>query len=105
MSWSDIIDQALGMVPYGFQLAEIVYKQRSGQMDQGPAIALDEQGKIIVPERDPAALARALDRLMGSAALRRQLGGFGRARALEHFTFDAAAAGLVRIWREALANR
>ncbi|MEK7476280.1 MAG: glycosyltransferase family 4 protein [Candidatus Coatesbacteria bacterium] len=62
-------------------------------------------GGIIVPERDPAALARALDRLMGSAALRRQLGGFGRARALEHFTFDAAAAGLVRIWREALANR
>jgi len=59
-------------------------------------------GGIIVPERDPGALARAFDRLLASAALRRRLGARGRARALAHFTFDAAAAGLVRIWREAL---
>jgi glycosyltransferase involved in cell wall biosynthesis len=61
-------------------------------------------GGIIVPERNPAALARALDRMVASAALRRRLGALGRTRALEHFTFDAAAAGLVRIWRDILAR-
>ncbi len=53
-SWSDNIDQALGMIQYGFQLAEVIYKPRNGYTNQGPAIELDEQGKIIVPERDIA---------------------------------------------------
>jgi glycosyltransferase involved in cell wall biosynthesis len=56
----------------------------------------------VVPERSPAALARALDRLVASESLRHRLGARARARALTHFTFDAAAAGLLRCWRSLL---
>jgi len=61
-------------------------------------------GGIIVPEKHPAALARALDRVVGSAALRTSLSRRGRARALANFTWDAAAAGLTKIWREVLSR-
>ena len=57
-------------------------------------------GGLIVPERNSAALARALDRLVSSRARRHALGRQGRARALAHFTCDVAAAGLMRIWRD-----
>lgn len=61
-------------------------------------------GGIIVPEKNPAALAKALDRVVGSAALRAALRRRGRTRALQNFTWDAAARGLTKIWREVLAQ-
>ncbi len=59
---------------------------------------------LLVPERNPFALARSLDRLTASHALRRHYGTLGRTNALRRFTWDAAAAGLVTIWRDRLAR-
>lgn len=55
-------------------------------------------GGLIVPENNPSALAKALDRLVGDAALRRKLGAAGRKRALANFTWAHSAAGLGNFW-------
>jgi glycosyltransferase involved in cell wall biosynthesis len=47
---------------------------------------------MIVPEGDSKALAEALEKLAGDAALRTRLGAAGRARVLGHFTWEKAAA-------------
>lgn len=46
-SWSDTVDQALGMVQYGFQVGEIVYKKRTGYSDnpEKPSSKYDD-GKV-----------------------------------------------------------
>lgn len=53
----------------------------------GEAVVHDRTG-LLVPPRDPAALAAALRRLLEDAALRRRLGAAGRDRALGHFTSE-----------------
>jgi len=92
-------EQFARTLPEAMLMGLPVVGSRSGEI---PWVVGD--GGIIVPERDPVALGRALDRLVASALLRRRLGDRGRARALEHFTFDAAAAGLIRIWRKILSR-
>ncbi len=57
---------------------------------------------IIVPRGNPAALARALGRLLASPRLRKSLGRRARARALANFTWKRNAAALVSFWRELL---
>jgi glycosyltransferase involved in cell wall biosynthesis len=49
--------------------------------------ALGPSGVLVNP-RDPAALAKAIVRLISSPASRRQLGEAARARALRYFTED-----------------
>jgi glycosyltransferase involved in cell wall biosynthesis len=65
----------------------------------------DDQHGLLVPERDPAALAQAIARLLADPKLRRRLGTAGRTRVAERFdrrecaprVFEAlAAAGMVR---------
>lgn len=51
---------------------------------------------LVVPPRDPDALAAALNRLLGDDALRQKMGEAGHARAKNEFTLD-------RMWRETLA--
>jgi glycosyltransferase involved in cell wall biosynthesis len=53
---------------------------------------------VVVPERDPAALAAALSRLMADAGERRQLGEDGRRRAERHFTWERIAAVYRALW-------
>jgi len=55
---------------------------------------------IIIPQHDTKALARNLDRLLGSARLRKDLGRRARARALKLWTWRRAGAGLVAIWKK-----
>ena len=55
-------------------------------------------GGLIVPEKNPKALAAALDRVLASRKLRTALGRRGRERALANFTWDKAAEDLVDIW-------
>jgi glycosyltransferase involved in cell wall biosynthesis len=49
-------------------------------------------GGLIVPEGDAIALAGALERLAADGPLRARLAAAGRARVLEHFTWEKAAA-------------
>lgn len=54
---------------------------------------------------DPSALAAMLLQVLADPDQRRSLGERGRARVLERFTWRSHAEGLVRIWREELAER
>ncbi|MEQ9003775.1 MAG: glycosyltransferase family 4 protein, partial [Pseudomonadales bacterium] len=59
----------------------------------------------IVPARNPAALTQAIGELLGNPAERARLGGLGRARMLERFSWTRAAAALTELYRERLAAR
>jgi len=53
---------------------------------------------LLVPERDAAALAAALERLLGDVALRRDLAAAARARVEARFDSDRNAAALRALW-------
>ena len=59
---------------------------------------------VLVPPGDVAALARALDRLLGDPCLRATLGAAGRARAVETYSWAASAASTVAVYRRAIAG-
>lgn len=56
----------------------------------GVSEALADGAGLIVPPRNPAAMAQACLRLLRDQALRSRIGAVARARALEHFTVDRA---------------
>jgi len=58
-----------------------------------------------VPPGDPEALAAAVGRLLDDPELAARLGGAGRARVVEHFTWRAVAAATVAWYRRALRDR
>ncbi len=60
---------------------------------------------LVVPERDPAALAAALDRLACDAALRADLAARGRRRASEQFGWPVVVQRTVAVYETALARR
>ncbi len=60
---------------------------------------------LVVPERDPAALAAALDRLLRDAALRAELSARGSRRAAEQFAWPAVVQRTVALYETALARR
>jgi glycosyltransferase involved in cell wall biosynthesis len=55
---------------------------------------------LVVPARDPVALRRALERLLGDSSLRAEAGRASRRRAHASFGRAAAAEGLVRVYGE-----
>jgi len=57
---------------------------------------------LIVPPGDAAALAGALNRLLGDDALRARLGGQAQARALREFTVPRMVARTLRVYAEAI---
>lgn len=59
---------------------------------------------ILVPPRDPAALAAAIRRLQADPALARRLASAGRARVERAFSADVTAREVMRIYDEALAE-
>jgi glycosyltransferase involved in cell wall biosynthesis len=59
-------------------------------------------GGIVVPAGDVAALAAALDRVLGDDGLAASLGAAGRAHALQHHTTEAAVAATRAAYRRAL---
>ncbi|MFG2758396.1 glycosyltransferase family 4 protein [Streptomyces wuyuanensis] len=65
----------------------------------------DGETCLAVPPGDAHALAGALGRLLGDAALRRRIGTAGRARVLARFTWARAAQGTAQLYREAIAAR
>src|SRR5258708_6804006 len=60
---------------------------------------------LVVPPADSKALAAALARLGGDAALRARLGEQGRARALAEFTTEAMCRGTLRVYQQVLGSR
>ncbi len=60
---------------------------------------------LVVPPADGKALAAALARLGGDAALRARLGEQGRARALAEFTTEAMCRGTLRVYQQVLGSR
>jgi starch synthase len=50
------------------------------------------------------ALAAALHKLCANPALRAELGGRGRARAVAHFTHESVAAATVKVYREMMGG-
>lgn len=79
----------------------IVGSSRGGMVD-----LLDEgRAGLLVPPGDEAALADALARLLGDAALRRELGARARARARERYGLDAVLDETVAFYRRAVAER
>jgi glycosyltransferase involved in cell wall biosynthesis len=65
---------------------------------------LDERTGLVVPPRDPEALAAAIVRLARDPALRARYGASGRARIEEHFTLDACVAKYVALYRGLMAG-
>lgn len=64
----------------------------------GVSEALANDAGIVVPPRNPAALADACLPVLGDAPLRRALGAAARRRALEHFTVDRAVSAFDEIY-------
>lgn len=59
---------------------------------------------LLVPPRDPGALRVAVERLLGDAALRRELGAAARRRARERFSWSASAQAATDAYRDALSR-
>ena len=65
-----------------------------------PELVADGETGLLVPPRDPDALAAALRRLLADADLRRRLGEAGERRAREEFSLDAMCARVLAIYDE-----
>ena len=65
-----------------------------------PELVVDGETGLLVPPRDPEALAAALRRLLEDPDLARRLGEAGRARVAERFTADAQAHRILELCDE-----
>ncbi|MFO7288262.1 MAG: glycosyltransferase family 4 protein [Gammaproteobacteria bacterium] len=65
-----------------------------------PELVVHEECGLVVPVRDSAALAAAVERLRRDADLRRRLGDAARRRILEHFRIDGTIAATLALYRE-----
>lgn len=70
-----------------------------------PELVEDGVTGLLVPERDSEALADALQRLLGDAALRQRLGRQGRDRVVADFHVAEGAARMVSIFRSVSGER
>jgi glycosyltransferase involved in cell wall biosynthesis len=70
-----------------------------------PDILHDGVEGLMIPVGDVEALSNALERLIGDAALRKQLGANARAFFAQHLDFDPYLENLAACWRAALPRR
>ena len=66
------------------------------------AVLAESNRELVVPPRDPAQLAAALDRLCADAGLRRRLGADNRAAAAAHFEARECLERFAAVYRSAL---
>ncbi len=57
---------------------------------------------ILVPPRDPYALAQAIDYLIENPLVRQRIGKAARERVLKTFTWEQAAKEMVKVYQEAI---
>jgi glycosyltransferase involved in cell wall biosynthesis len=69
-----------------------------------PMVVRDGENGMMVPARDPAALAAAIRRLMVDASSRRRMAGHAGASARQ-FTWRATAERTLGVYRESVALR
>jgi glycosyltransferase involved in cell wall biosynthesis len=74
------------------------------QIDALAEAVVAGQTGVLVPPKDPAALAAALEELLSNGELRQRMGGAARARAAEVFAADAAAAKMASVYDQVLAR-
>ena len=60
---------------------------------------------LVVPERDPRALAQAIDRVLTEPGLRQTLVERGRRRVKEHYAWPVIADQTLDLFRSAVAHR
>jgi D-inositol-3-phosphate glycosyltransferase len=65
----------------------------------------DQETGLLVPPRDPYALATALERLLSDPQLRRSMGSAARQRVESQFCWPLAASRTLDLYREVLATR
>lgn len=70
-----------------------------------PEVSVDGVTGITVPPRDPAALARAVNRLLADPPLRRKMGEAGRARVETLFSARLMVERIVNLYQEILTER
>jgi rhamnosyl/mannosyltransferase len=64
-----------------------------------------EETGLVVPPNDPAALAAAINRLLGDEALRRRMGAAALSRALTEFDVDTMAARMFELYQDVLSKK
>lgn len=69
-------------------------------VDGSREVIADGETGLLVPPDDPRALAEALARLLGDAALRRRLGDAARVRAEREFSLDAMAEKTLTLYQQ-----
>jgi O-antigen/teichoic acid export membrane protein/glycosyltransferase involved in cell wall biosynthesis len=93
---------ASGVIPVAFSYGRPVVATDVGSL---PELVEDEMSGLIVPPRDPEALAAAVVRLLRDTGLRRRLGAAGRLRAEIELAPAAVARQTLAVYREAVAAR
>jgi glycosyltransferase involved in cell wall biosynthesis len=68
-------------------------------------LVVDGETGLLVPPRDPRALRRALERLLGDADVRRRLGEAGRERARARFSWDTVVPATLDVYCSATMTR
>jgi len=92
--------------PFGLVILEAMAlgKPVIATRDGGPPeIVADQATGILVPPRDPAALAGAIGQLVGNPAQGDAMGQAGLARYQSHFTVDRMAREILAIYQKCLA--
>jgi glycosyltransferase involved in cell wall biosynthesis len=103
----DVSVQASLCENYGGTIESLLMERPTVATDAGgmPEVVIDEQTGLLVPMRDPAALAAAILRLIDDRDLARRLGENGRARMLERHTIQHTVDGVIEAYREVAAER
>ena len=65
---------------------------------------VDGETGLLVPEKDPAALARAFERLASDPALRAKVAEGAKRRCAEFFSWDRVVANLVAVYERVLSG-
>lgn len=104
----DVLVLASDEEPFGLVVLEamaagkpVIATQAGGPVE----IVVDGETGLLVPPREPEALAMAIARLASDSSLCRKMGEAGRKRVLEHFTVDRYVRAMESTYDEMLEER
>jgi glycosyltransferase involved in cell wall biosynthesis len=108
MSAFDLFVLASVFEPFGLVLVEAMALEKpvvASRVNGIPEVVADGEAGLLVPPRDPHALAEAAARLLRDQALARRMGQAGRGRVLARFTVEAMAGKTMALYEEILARK